>query len=83
MNQMKRILYPHTALDMQQQVQLLVQKGLLISNPNAVMYWLSHNSYLRFKHYSLEFKDYKNNNGITFPKQPLKRYVIYIFLTEN
>lgn len=27
------------------------------------MYWLLHNSYLRFNQYSVEFKDYKNDNG--------------------
>lgn len=44
-------------------MELLVQKGLLIADPSAVMYWLSHNSYFRLNHYSFEFKDYKNANG--------------------
>lgn len=58
-----KIPYSYPALDIHEQIDLLVQKGLVISDPTAVVHWLSHNSYLRFKHYSPEFKDYKNNSG--------------------
>lgn len=63
MNPIKKIPYSHPALNIHEQIELLVKKGLLISDRNAVMHWLSNNSYLRFKHYSLEFKDYKNAYG--------------------
>ena len=73
MEPIKRIPYPYQALKLHEQIELLVQKGLLISDPAAVKYWLSHNSYLRFKHYSLEFKDYKNNNGNYIPETTFEK----------
>ena len=63
MNPIRKIPYTHPALDIHEQIELLGQKGLLITDQSAVMYWLLHNSYLRFNQYSVEFKDYQNANG--------------------
>jgi abortive infection bacteriophage resistance protein len=66
-----KIPYPHPALDLQEQVHLLMQKGLVITDPSSVMYWLLHNSYFRFKHYSFELKDFDTGNyipGTSFEK---------------
>jgi len=59
----KKIQYKSDALNVEQQVVLLQEKGLIITDPQTAKHWLSHISYFRFKSYSYSFKDYKNANG--------------------
>lgn len=60
---MSKIPYIHPALSVPEQVDLLQQKGLVISDREAATHWLSNVSYFRFKNYSYSFKDYKNKKG--------------------
>src|SRR5690349_14920539 len=69
---MKRIPYPHPALNVQEQIGLLKAKGLLITKTDEIEHWLSHISYFRFKNYSYSFKNYKNAKGNYFPNTSFK-----------
>lgn len=69
---MKKIPYPHPALNVHEQIDLLQAKGLLITEPDVAEHWLSHVSYFRFKNYSYSFKDYKNGGGNYFPGTSFK-----------
>lgn len=59
----QKIPFSSPALSVKEQVDLLLQKGLIISDRLAAEQWLSHISYFRFKNYSYSFKDYKNKDG--------------------
>lgn len=66
-NPTQKILYVSPPLDIQEQVELLIQKGLIIADITTAKHWLTHISYFRFKNYSYSFKDYINNNGNYLP----------------
>lgn len=51
------------ALDITSQIDLLLQKGLVINDQNTAKAWLQHISYFRFKQYSYSFKDYGDGDG--------------------
>lgn len=54
---MPRITYNKTVLTIAQQLELLEEKGIVITDKASAEHWLSHIGYFRFKHYSLRFKD--------------------------
>jgi abortive infection bacteriophage resistance protein len=54
-------------LTITQQLDLLEEKGLIISDRTSAEQWLSHISYFRVKQYSYTFKDYANGNGDYLP----------------
>lgn len=58
-----KIEYTHPSLSVQEQIDLLLAKGLIIADKTTAEDFLSHVSYFRFKNYSWSFKDYTNNNG--------------------
>lgn len=62
-NPMNKILYDFPALTVSEQLSLLKDKGLIITDPEAAKYWLSNVSYFRFKNYSYPFKVYENGEG--------------------
>ena len=51
------------ALEISQQLDLLIEKKLLIGDRTSAERWLTHNSYFRFKQYSYSFKDYHTADG--------------------
>jgi len=62
-DQEKKIPYTSPSLNVSQQIELLKSKGLIILDEKLAEYWLTHNSYFRFKHYSYSFKDYQQADG--------------------
>ncbi len=63
----KKPLYKSAPLNIDQQIFLLKEKGLIIEDIETAKRWLSHISYFRFKQYSYTFKDYKNADGNYIP----------------
>jgi abortive infection bacteriophage resistance protein len=59
--------YNQPSLTVEQQLELLISKGLVISNKEFALSWLSNVSYFRLKTYSYFFKDYQNSNGNFIP----------------
>lgn len=71
MNPTEKIQYTLPALNVHEQIELLLQKGLLINTTKVAEHWLTHNSYYRFRNYSTTFKDYQSGDYIpntTFEK---------------
>jgi len=62
--------YKQQPLNLDQQIELLQSKGLIIADVEQAKFWLSNVSYFRLKNYSYTFKDYDANgvfrNGTTF-----------------
>lgn len=56
-------LYKQPALTIEEQMDLLLSKGLLIPDKDFAKLWLSNVSYFRLKTYSYFFKDYQKDNG--------------------
>jgi abortive infection bacteriophage resistance protein len=50
-------------LTIDQQIELLKQKKLIIPDEEYAKYWLSHVSYYRLKHYTFSFKDINDNHN--------------------
>ena len=63
----EKIPYTSPAINVSQQLSLLKDKGLVISDEQSAEYWLSHISYFRFKQYSYSFKDYHQAEGNYVP----------------
>ncbi len=51
-------------LSIEEQIQLLQEKGLNIEPVDDLAHWLSHVSYFRLKHYTNRFKDFTKSNFI-------------------
>lgn len=64
---MPKVAFNKAPLTIAQQLNLLQEKGLIITDRTAAEHWLSYNSYFRLKHYSYSFKDYKKDNGNYIP----------------
>lgn len=64
---MSKISFNKIPLTIAQQLNLLIEKGLVISDHAAAEYWLSYVSYFRIKEYSHFFKEYTNGNSIYKP----------------
>lgn len=58
-----KITYNHIALNVDDQLALLVEKGLIINNRERAKELLSHISYFRFKNYSYQFKKYTDTES--------------------
>lgn len=63
----KKKQYKKDALNVEQQIALLQEKGLIIVDLQTAKHWLSHISYFRFKNYSYSFKDYETADGNYLP----------------
>lgn len=76
----EKIHYAHPPLDVNQQIELLKEKGLIIVDDKLAQHWLSHVSYFRFKQYSYKFKDYKEQDGNYIPDTTFETVrELYIF----
>lgn len=58
------IRYNQPALTIDEQIEALKQKGLLIENEDVLRFHLSHISYFRLKHYTFNFKDVETGKFI-------------------
>lgn len=56
-------IYNQPSLTVDQQLELLLSKGLVVQNKEFALSWLSNVSYFRLKTYSYFLKDYKTDNG--------------------
>ena len=65
----------HPALNVKEQISLLKEKGLIITDENFAEYWLSHVSYFRIKNYSYAFKDYQERDGNYLPDTKFEQIV--------
>lgn len=55
--------YKQPALSVENQIKLLAEKGLIISDQNEAARLLSYVSYFRLRNYSFQFKNYEAGNG--------------------
>jgi abortive infection bacteriophage resistance protein len=73
-------IYKQPALTLEQQIQSLKEKGLIITNVDEAIYWLSHVSYFRLKNYTYTFKDYHGSDGNFVPNTTFQQVVdLYLF----
>ena len=71
--------YKQLPLTVDQQIELLKQKKLIITDESQARYWLSHVSYYRLKHYTFSFKDINDNNNF-IPNTTFEQVInLYLF----
>lgn len=71
--------YKQLPLTVDQQIELLKEKKLIIEDENRARYWLSHVSYYRLKHYTYSFKDINDDNNF-IPNTTFDQVVnLYLF----
>lgn len=71
--------YKQLPLTVDQQIELLKEKKLIIEDEDRARYWLSHVSYYRLKNYTFSFKDINDNNNF-IPNTSFDQVVnLYLF----
>ena len=72
--------YSQPSLSVEEQLELLLSKGLTITDKDFAISWLSNVSYFRLKTYSYFFKDYQKDNGNFIPETSFEDIVnLYSF----
>jgi abortive infection bacteriophage resistance protein len=72
-------MFKQLPLTIDEQIDLLKQKKLIIEDEAKAKYWLSHVSYYRLKHYTFSFKNINDNNNF-IPNTTFKQVLdLYLF----